>query len=119
MPDMMIADAMRLGAGIPCGSEPLAAPLFGGARAQVLGGAIMAVPSAAGHRVGDQVVFSEAAEAVPRRGRVQHMMLPACAGVRAHAQAGSGGGERDGAGGTQPAVTHPKGVPQHAFSITG
>ncbi len=119
---MMISDAMRLGARIPCGSEPLAAPLFGGARAQVLGGAIMAVPSAAGqrrHRVGDQVVFNEAVEAVPRRGRVQHMMLPACAGVRARAQAGSGGGERNGAGGTQPAVAHPKGVPQHAFSITG
>jgi hypothetical protein len=49
----------------------------------------MAVPSTPGqrrHRLGDQVVFNEAQEAGGRRGRVQHMMLPACAGVRARAR---------------------------------
>ena len=113
MPGIMNADAMRLGA-------PGSATVWWCAHAGAgRGDHGSAQRGQRRHRVGDQVVFNEAAEAVPRRGRVQHMMLPACAEVRARAQAGSGGGERDGAGGTQPAVAHPKGVPQHASSITG
>ena len=82
------------------------------------------MPSEAGqrrHRLGHQVVFYEAHRQVGRRGRVLRMLLPACGGVRARAraQAGSGVHARDGAGGTQPAVAHPKGVPQYAPSPTG